>query len=500
MAKIYGQLERAQLENLGSDPANTIPGRIWWDTVNGLGKIATGSSIKVLVDTDTAQTLTNKTISASSNTLTNIVDACIGAGAAIAWSKLSKSGSNLNEIATRSHTVLSDIGTNSHVQIDSHIASTSNPHSTTANQIGANNIITEVNNNGSGTFNWARMAALTADRVLVSSAGGLVTASTVTTTKLGYLDVSSSLTTLLAAKAPLANPSFTGTVAMEGLYATGAGTVLGTFDAGVTTVNSSVADNGYIKLSLDVKSAGSHSILASNGTNLKTLNLEGTAVDFWTGAASGNATTRRGGWAADGTFSVVGGATVGGTLGVTGPTAISVTRTAYDQINIGLVDPSGAQKGFGFYDYTATAYRMFIAETGNVGLGGNVQPAKTLDITGTLGVSGLATLAGGVSITGGTFAASKIYADATSGLVIAGRTGSSNDLTIGTPAGAGIITVPTGTNNVNMPGSATIGGTLGVTGAIAIGNTVAVAAGVASTHKVTISIGGVTYYLLATNV
>jgi hypothetical protein len=37
-------------------------------------------------------------------------------------------------------------------------------------------------------------------------------------------------------------------------------------------------------------------------------------------------------------------------------------------------------------------------------------------------------------------------------------------------------------------------------GAIAIGNTVQTASSVASTHKVTISIGGVTYYLLATNV
>jgi len=37
-------------------------------------------------------------------------------------------------------------------------------------------------------------------------------------------------------------------------------------------------------------------------------------------------------------------------------------------------------------------------------------------------------------------------------------------------------------------------------GSIAIGNTVQTAAAVASTHKVTISIGGVTYYLLATNV
>ena len=42
--------------------------------------------------------------------------------------------------------------------------------------------------------------------------------------------------------------------------------------------------------------------------------------------------------------------------------------------------------------------------------------------------------------------------------------------------------------------------TLSSTGALAIGNTVAAAVAVASTHKVTIVIGGVTYYLLATNV
>jgi hypothetical protein len=45
-----------------------------------------------------------------------------------------------------------------------------------------------------------------------------------------------------------------------------------------------------------------------------------------------------------------------------------------------------------------------------------------------------------------------------------------------------------------------VNGTAAFAGAIAIGNTVAAAAGVASTHKVTISIGGSTYYLLATNV
>jgi hypothetical protein len=43
-------------------------------------------------------------------------------------------------------------------------------------------------------------------------------------------------------------------------------------------------------------------------------------------------------------------------------------------------------------------------------------------------------------------------------------------------------------------------GNVNVLGALAIGNTVQTAVGVASTHKVTISIGGSTYYLLATNV
>jgi len=38
---------------------------------------------------------------------------------------------------TTDHTLLSNIGTNTHVQLDSHVASTSNPHSVTAAQAGA---------------------------------------------------------------------------------------------------------------------------------------------------------------------------------------------------------------------------------------------------------------------------------------------------------------------------------------------------------------------------
>ena len=41
---------------------------------------------------------------------------------------------------TFSHTTLSDIGVNTHAQIDAHIASSANPHSTTKAQVGLGNV------------------------------------------------------------------------------------------------------------------------------------------------------------------------------------------------------------------------------------------------------------------------------------------------------------------------------------------------------------------------
>ena len=47
---------------------------------------------------------------------------------------------NITQVTNRSHTNLTDIGTNTHTQIDNHISSTSNPHSVTANQVGLGNV------------------------------------------------------------------------------------------------------------------------------------------------------------------------------------------------------------------------------------------------------------------------------------------------------------------------------------------------------------------------
>lgn len=47
---------------------------------------------------------------------------------------------NITQITNRSHTNLTDIGTNTHAQIDTHINNTSNPHSVTATQVGLGNV------------------------------------------------------------------------------------------------------------------------------------------------------------------------------------------------------------------------------------------------------------------------------------------------------------------------------------------------------------------------
>jgi len=53
------------------------------------------------------------------------------------WAQIDKTVSDIADINVRSHTSLTSIGTNTHAQLDTHVASTSNPHSVTAAQAGA---------------------------------------------------------------------------------------------------------------------------------------------------------------------------------------------------------------------------------------------------------------------------------------------------------------------------------------------------------------------------
>ena len=69
--KVYGQLERAQIEGLTSDPvgANLVVGRMWFRTDTQRYKVYDGSAVKEFVDLVEAQTLQNKILdSAQLNT------------------------------------------------------------------------------------------------------------------------------------------------------------------------------------------------------------------------------------------------------------------------------------------------------------------------------------------------------------------------------------------------------------------------------------------------
>ncbi len=82
-------------------------------------------------------------------------------------------------------------------------------------------------------------------------------------------------------------------------------------------------------------------------------------------------------------------------------------------------------------------------------------------------VAGGGVVDGGLVVSGtGSAEDAKMYVTASTGLTLRGKAGSSYDLDLVTPAGTSVLRAPTGTNTAQMPGAATVGGTLGVTGII----------------------------------
>jgi len=56
------------------------------------------------------------------------------------WAQIDKTVSDIADITNKSHTSLTDVGVNTHAQIDAHIADTNNPHRVTAAQVGLGNV------------------------------------------------------------------------------------------------------------------------------------------------------------------------------------------------------------------------------------------------------------------------------------------------------------------------------------------------------------------------
>jgi hypothetical protein len=66
--KVYGQLEKAQLENTTSDTASHPKGMITYRTDLNQAKVSNGTGYKLLIDEDSSQTLSNKTYATPSIT------------------------------------------------------------------------------------------------------------------------------------------------------------------------------------------------------------------------------------------------------------------------------------------------------------------------------------------------------------------------------------------------------------------------------------------------
>lgn len=134
----------------------------------------------------------------------------------------------------------------------------------------------------------SKLATLTAEKVLVSDVTGLISASSITNTELGYLSgVSSSIQTQLNSKAPSASPTFTGTVTITGLdgvlkASSGIVSASSIVDADV----SASAAIAYSKLNL-TGSIVNADIATSAAIAYSKLNLMGSIVDadIATGAA-----------------------------------------------------------------------------------------------------------------------------------------------------------------------------------------------------------------------
>lgn len=225
-----------------------------------------GSSLKVntieVLTESGSQVVQNKTINADLNTISNIDNADIKAGAAIDAAKIADGSVSstefqyLNGVTSPLQDQLDDkadaalLENNIYVGDASDLAAAVDTSalgdieaSTAAGlQIKAGAIL-NADVNASAAIAYSKLAALTASRALQSSAGGVVEASAVSSTELGYLSgVTSAIQTQLNGKLSLTGGTMSGDIAMGGNKVTGLGAPTGAADAATKGYVDAVAE------------------------------------------------------------------------------------------------------------------------------------------------------------------------------------------------------------------------------------------------------------------
>jgi hypothetical protein len=286
-----------------------------------------------------SQTLTNKTIDADTNTISNIDNSEIKAAAGIVYSKLALSNSivnaDINSAAAIAYSKLNLTGTllNSDV-------------------------------NASAAIAHSKMAALTVSRALTSNGSGVVSVSAVTSTELGYLSgVTSAIQTQLGTK--ITDPMTTrGDVVVRNASNVTARLPIGTVGqvlqsdgtdiswatlpgTGDVTAAVNITDNRLVRGDGGAKGVQQSGITISD-------------TDAITGALSLTASgTVQGGTVTDGTASVTAGA-------VTGVTTLTMSGNLTVDTNTLFVDTTGNYVGVGTSSpvapltvYGSTSYGAF---------------------------------------------------------------------------------------------------------------------------------------------
>ncbi len=219
------------------------------------------NTVEVLTETG-SQVVTNKSIDADNNTITNIDNADIKAGAAIDATKLadgSVSNTELQYLSTVTSNVQDQIdakqtatlaennilvGNAGNVATAVDTDATGDIDATTAGGLTIKaNVIVDADINTAAAIGLAKLAALTVSRALQSDASGVIEASAVTNTELGYVSgVTSAIQTQLNGKLDLTGDTMSGDIAMGGNKVTGLGAPTASADAATKSYVDSVAE------------------------------------------------------------------------------------------------------------------------------------------------------------------------------------------------------------------------------------------------------------------